>query len=533
MIHSHHKSHVLIASITLSLILCAAGNSISQPPSKTIQRKVTKTPVFDVPILIEYKIAADEGVLAVSPDAKTVAYAYKYDETGRPVVIWNGKEFGPYDHIGALKFSPDAKRLAYVAQEKGSEKVFMVVDGKKGRKYDSIDDATTKFSADSKRLAYLACNKKKCFMVIDGKEDSAYPSIERGSFIFSSNNKRYAYRCQAEGGWRVVVDGRLRKDRVLWGGYLSGMLAQGDADRPVFSPDSKRVAYKVTFAGFNTSAIHQPKKSFSFVDGDKLDGSFCCFSPDGKQVAYVSEEENYQEALVIKKMFSKKGKSYTRGTINSVTFSPDSKRVAYAAYEGSESFVVLDDVEQKRHKGYTAPAMVEGVIYATPVGQKDRATEPEDRGVVENSLTFSPDGKRFAYVISKGGRNVLVLDGAEAKTHNYQWYSSVLSRPVFSSDSKHVAYPAYDQQANEYYVVLDGQASKKYRSIKYGSLMFSPDNKHLAYVVEDDDGFVVVAGSEGTERGVYSKVIFDSPTRLHYLTRNGRQIYLVSEELRG
>lgn len=538
MIVGRIKTKLIVATfVAICLLLCSAGVKGGEPQTKALERVGAKRLVFDVPFLLEYKIAADEGVLAVSPDTTRVAYAYKYDESGRPVVFWNGKEYGPYGHIGTLKLSPDAKRLAFVAQEKGSEKVFVVVDGKAGKRYDGIDEVSIEFSPDSKRLAYVASEKgeRKPFMMIGGEEDSGFSSIDMGSLIFSPNGKRYAYRCQDEGSnWRVVLDGRVQKDRVRWGGYLSGMLAQGEASRPVFSHDGKRIAYDVTFAGFTTSALTQHKKRFAFVDGDKLDGSFRCFSPDGKKVAYISEEENYQESLVIKKMFGKKGKSYARDSINSITFSPDSKRVAYATHEAGQSFVVLDDVKQKRYKGYSvAPVAGSAIAIAvSPVGKEHRAAELEDKGIVADSLTFSPDGKHLACVVSQGGRSVLVHDGAESKTHNYHWYSSVLSRPVFSGDSKHVAYLAQDQQTNEYYVVLDGHAGKKYKSIKYGSLMFSPDNKHLAYIVEDDDGFVVIDGAEGTERGIYSKVFFDGPSRLHYLTRTGRQIYLVFEDLK-
>lgn len=175
--------------------------------------------------------------------------------------------------------------------------------------------------------------------------------------------------------------------------------------------------------------------------------------------------------------------------------------------------------------------MVQDVVRVWPVGKGPRDAGSTDESVVENFLTFSPDGKRFAYVVARGRENFLVLDGQERRDHNYHWHSSVLSRPVVSPDSKRLAYLARDEEADEYYVVLDEQAGKRYKYIKYGSLQFSPDSRHLAYVVEDSGVFVVIDQTEGTEYAVFSAVVFDGPDRLHYLTRTGRTIHLIEERL--
>jgi WD40 repeat protein len=262
------------------------------------------------------------------------------------------------------------------------------------------------------------------------------------------------------------------------------------------------------------------------VDGRKIDGRFQAFSPNGKRVAYTIKGEGYSDRILISNGILKSKSRQYSGSVHSVTFSPNGERVAYAVQEQDNSFVVLDDVEGKHYKGR---GVVEDTIRVWPVGKGPRDSGSTDESIVENSLTFSPDGKRLAYVVSHGRGNFLVLDGQERREHNYHWYSSVLSRPVFSPDSRRVAYLAQDLETNEYYVVPDGHSGKRYTYIKYGSLQFSPDSRRFAYVVENDEAFVVVDEIEGAEYGVCSRAVFDDSNRLHYLTREGREIYLVEE----
>jgi len=54
--------------------------------------------------------------------------------------------------------------------------------------------------------------------------------------------------------------------------------------------------------------------------------------------------------------------------------------------------------------------------------------------------------------------------------------------------------------AKSQFVVVDGKEGKEYDGIVAGSLKFSPDSKHLAYVaVRGEKRFVVVDGKEGKE----------------------------------
>ena len=63
------------------------------------------------------------------------------------------------------------------------------------------------------------------------------------------------------------------------------------------------------------------------------------------------------------------------------------------------------------------------------------------------------------------------------------------------------------------------------------SLVVSPDSKRFAYGAErGGKWFVVLDGEEGKEYDVFlrgSRLVFDSPNRLHGLARRGNEIFLV------
>ena len=89
---------------------------------------------------------------------------------------------------------------------------------------------------------------------------------------------------------------------------------------------------------------------------------------------------------------------------------------------------------------------------------------------------FSPDSKRLAYTArSDRGNGFVVVDGKEGKIYDD------VHRPIFSSDSKRVAYVA--TSGDKYFVVVDGNEGKKYVLPNYPSnsfATFSPDSKHVA-----------------------------------------------------
>jgi roadblock/LC7 domain-containing protein len=87
-------------------------------------------------------------------------------------------------------------------------------------------------------------------------------------------------------------------------------------------------------------------------------------------------------------------------------------------------------------------------------------------------LTFSPDGKRFAYIASVGKKQLAVIDGKESSQ-----YDSVIGLK-FSPDSSRVAFVA--GMSKKQLVVVDGVEGSQYDSVL--RLTFSPDGKSVAYI---------------------------------------------------
>ncbi len=130
-----------------------------------------------------------------------------------------------------------------------------------------------------------------------------------------------------------------------------------------------------------------------------------------------------------------------------------------------------------------------------------------------------------------------MLDGREVGNR----YSFVY--PItFSPDGKRLAYVVHNPRP---FVVVDGVEGKQYDGVE--SLIFSPDSNHFAYMAElGGRKFVVVDGVEGKPYGtmagwtyreyaLYDRFIyvaFESSGRLRYIPWDNNRLYLVEEEIR-
>jgi hypothetical protein len=442
-----------------------------------------------------------KGSLTFSPDSRRLAYAARNGDKWSVVV--DNREAPERDLVDKLVFSPDSKRLAYLAlkeaigTKRGSggttfntndgmlygsnddgAKLSAVVDGQAGPEYDVFLRDSLIFSPDSKHLAYAAGNGKKWSVVVDGQPGAEYRVVMKDSLTFSPDSRHLAYAARRDQRWSVLLDGRPGPE---CDGLLNGFL--------IFSPDSQHLAY----------VAQNGRKSLLVVDGrphgeyDGVGTGSLIFSPDNKHLAYVAH--NGRTSSVV--LDDHAGPQYDKIVADDPVFSPDSKHLVYAAQNGQQWFVVVD--------GRAGPEY-EGVAFANRARMMPIAM-----------LVFSADSQHLAYVAKDRQKWFVVLDGQLGSG-----YDSMPETPVFSPDSKHLAF------RTDHSVVVDRQAGTTYYGL--GTPIFSPDSKHLAYVAENGrTSSVVVDGKAGAGYDAIIEPLTFGPNGIFgYFALRGGSLYRIS-----
>jgi Tol biopolymer transport system component len=236
----------------------------------------------------------------------------------------------------------------------------------------------------------------------------------------------------------------------------------------VVSPDGTRGAYVKPLKGGSLAVVIDGNASQQPYD--QVGPNIAVFSPDSRHVAFAGRRAQQWYVVVD----GEEGEPFDVVSAESITFSPDGAHVAYAARLHIKSLVVLDGAA--------------GSAY--------------DR-IVDGTLAFSPDSRRVAYVAGVGEKQLLVLGGVAGKAYD------AVGKPRFSRDGQHVAYVA--SLAGKSFVILDGNADKTHPagdSVHPLSLVFSPDNDRLAYVVGPEGKMRTVIG--GKESKAYDRVFDES-----------------------
>jgi hypothetical protein len=503
--------------------------------------------------------SAGKQAVDFSPGGKRYAYVA---QRGGLLAVVDGKELGPYHAIehstfggrraSPFHFSDDGAHVAFIVSEKreigkpGSQQV--VLDGVPGPRFERIDTrGGSSIVSAGGRMAYVGVrNQKSHHIVIDGKEGPAYDSIMG---LRGNKDGHVAFIASRGSSWFQVVDG------------VEGKVHQGPAEEVhvtttehlLLAPAGKSVAYIVR------RRLDKPR-----VDGRQVvehehdlvvDGKVVAtaqyfngkvFSPDGKRVAAVGKKDNGWALM----MDGTTSQVYQE--ISDVQFSPDSKRIAFVGKNGVRSFAVVDGkelptpfvkIEHFRFSADSRRYAFEAFKNPARAVVVDGTVGPDLREIVENSLTFSPDGSRYAYAGSvkyMDGR--LVVDGKEQSVNvgTFQPRSgSGVKYPalVFSPDGQRLAYVSnlLDGKGGRS-VMVDGKAGPT--GNLFTAPVFSPDGTHFAYAAWYNQKWMLVVDGkaspiEGELLETNRTLAFQSDGSLRYLAVKDGMVHRFVVKLRS
>jgi len=224
--------------------------------------------------------------ISVSPRGAHVAYVIKEQQSGKDQyrLRLDDRDVGVYSQVWETIFSPDGKRTAFLVSYGAGEGDRFIVDGKEQEKYEALMPGMAAFSPDGSLFGYQAVKDKNVFIVINGVPGKAYEMVwgigqrSIAPLVFSANGKHYAYQARRDNKDFVVHDGKehpvelaldhlpaLSPDGARWAVVTSEPIGNNKlaprvvvdgqpfgrtyhyiGNRPVFSPDGKRIAYSPT-----------------------------------------------------------------------------------------------------------------------------------------------------------------------------------------------------------------------------------------------------------------------------------------------
>jgi len=440
--------------------------------------------------------------LAFSGSGQHLAFAARRGKAW--MIVLDGKEPAQtFEKLSEPFFSPDGTRLAYFGRRRG--KWTILVNGESaGPLLDDFDYA--EFSPDGQRLAYVGSRGNKRIVVVDLKEGPPFDVV--GGLSFSPDGRRFGYAGADiktgfggdKGLGRVVIDGEpgpqfegeksssmlkalATGPTSLAPGYFSDLSVRlHGVAAPVFSADSSRVAH----------AAHRDKNNeVVFVDGQPGPEFVAVvtgprFSADGKRLAYAARRGDGDEVVIVDGQPGPRFASIVAGP----RFCREGRHVAYIASDAGDARFLIVDGER------VGAPLLAGADFAS-------------------DLTFAPDGRRVGYVATAG--SVWAGSGPRSLGGSGKGVGKNAKRRVY----------------------VDGQPGREYDARAVSGLEFTPDSRHVIYVVHGlQEGsrkvsFVVTNRAEGRRYdAVWTRTLSVEGTgTVAYVAQSGRKFLRVTQPI--
>jgi hypothetical protein len=411
------------------------------------------------------------------------------ERAGKQVVYSERGESRAFDRIWLESFvySPRSTRFAFVGSTGEGE--VAVLDGVEGETYERISyrfEKRIRFSADDQHFAYVGSRGQQDYLVVDGRELGSFDAVEALTF---APDQQLAYAACRNGQCNVVYGPHRSKNY------------EGIGPGIAFSPDGRSWAYPATLKGRHYN-IAEGASSFNFCCGNPPGGVGPIFSTDGRRILFFAQGGDQQLVDLDRK---------------------GSLRTQY--FHAGERFFAPD-----LRTWATVEALDPGTVsQACRVAIGDRRWQINSRA--RCVVDFTPDGKHS--VIRADSQNTHIDGNAIPSAHRLD---QELSRPVeFSPDGSSYAYEAALMPLGQRSVIVrDGKEIHSFDfAIRSNGVSFSPDNRHVAYVVAHGPmkGAIAVDGQEAPT--VYdffpyrSRIVFDSPQSLHTIALRNGEVLIV------
>ena len=249
-------------------------------------------------------------------------------------------------------------------------------------------------------------------------------------------------------------------------------------------------------------------------------------SPDRLQRVEVIEKDNRQQ-LKIDAMLSQ---PYLGVALKTIVFSEDSQRFAYAAETDAGWVVTVDDAHSCPWVGIGEVLFGPGqqFVYAAADSKhwyviRENTPSPPFEAIMQGSLTFSPCGDRFAFVVAEGDRFRVVVDGEPGPLYN------AIGTLRFGPRNERFAYVA--RIGNQHYLALGNKLLGPFGLL--ADFTLGP-NGRLGMLVRSDDGWrAVIDGQESEVFDNFSSIRFSQGGQYAYAAERDDNWFIIRDNIRS